>query len=119
MNTLKSGPSSDSADSVLFTVVSCGGAVILRKESKPSDSPKPVIAVSEPATEESPQTERSHHRVRPFRSNDNAQMRAHVCPLTVAGGIHSGRAAEGVQERIATVGFRLGGPIKLRCESVE
>lgn len=58
MNTLKSGPSSDSADSALFTFVSTGGAVMLRKESKPSDSPKPVIAVSEPATDESPQTEK-------------------------------------------------------------
>jgi len=57
INTLKSGPSSDSADSDLFTVASGGGAVILKKESKPSDSPKPVIAVSEPATDESPQTE--------------------------------------------------------------
>jgi len=57
MNTLKSGPSSDSADSDLFTFVSGGGAVMLRKESNPSASPKPVIAVSEPAADESPQTE--------------------------------------------------------------
>lgn len=59
INTLKSGPSSDSADSALFTFVSGGGAVMLKKESKPSDSPKPVIAVSEPATDESPQTKKN------------------------------------------------------------
>jgi len=58
INTLKSGPSSDSADSALFTFVSGGGAVILKKESKPSDSPKPVIVASEPAADESPQTEK-------------------------------------------------------------
>lgn len=61
INTLKSGPSSDSADSDLFTVVSSGGAVILRKESKPSDSPKPVTAVSEPPIDESPQTKEEEH----------------------------------------------------------
>jgi len=60
MNTLKSGPSSDSTDSDLFTFASGGGAVILRKESNPSASPKPVIAVSEPATDESPQTEQGN-----------------------------------------------------------
>lgn len=56
MNTLKSGPSSDSADSVLFILGSGGGAVMLKNESNPSPSPKPVVAVSDPATDESPQT---------------------------------------------------------------
>lgn len=58
INTLKSGPASDSTDSVLFTVGSGGGAVILRNESNPSASPNPVTAVSDPVADESPQTER-------------------------------------------------------------
>lgn len=56
MNTLKSGPASESTESVLFTFVSGGGAVILRNESNPSASPNPVTAVSDPVADESPQT---------------------------------------------------------------
>lgn len=55
MNILKSGASSESAESDRFGLFSWGGAVMLRKESNPSFSPKPV-AVSDPATDESPQT---------------------------------------------------------------
>lgn len=59
MNTLKSGPASESTDSVLFTLGSGGGAVMLKNESNPSLSPNPVTAVSDPVAEESPQTEHS------------------------------------------------------------
>lgn len=59
MNTLKSGPASESTDSVLFTLGSGGGAVMLKNESNPSLSPNPVTAVSDPVAEESPQTKYS------------------------------------------------------------
>lgn len=56
MKTLKSGPSSESPESARFTLVSgCGGAVMLKKESKPSFSSNPVAPVS-PPPDESPHT---------------------------------------------------------------
>ena len=55
MNTLKSGPSSESTESRLLGVTSGGGAVMLKKESKPSAS-KPVTGSATGAALESPQT---------------------------------------------------------------
>ena len=57
MYTLKSGHLFDSTESLLLIIFPRGGAVILKKESNPSVSPKPAVAVSKLAAEESPQTE--------------------------------------------------------------